>query len=82
MKTWQKIWLYAAIILALTHYLRDTLQDLGITNILTATFVKPGYSMVFRENQLSPYKIYWAIFNTYTIAFLQVFVFIEITLED
>lgn len=72
MKNWQKNWLYILIILASIHYLRDTLQDLEIQSFLTSTFVKAGHSMAFQANPPSSFKIYWAIFNTYTIAISEI----------
>ncbi len=71
MKTWQKNWLYILIVLASIHYIRDTLQDLEIQNFLTSAFVKTGHSMVTQNNAF-PIRVYWSIFNTYTIAVVEI----------
>ncbi|MBI4087030.1 hypothetical protein HY416_03565 [Candidatus Kaiserbacteria bacterium] len=68
----QKTWLYAILVFALLHYLRDTLQDLEMYNVLSSFLVKDGHAMVFIENQFSAFKIYWAIFNTYAFAVAEI----------
>lgn len=61
----QKIWLYAVIILASLHLLRDILQDAGVKVFISTAFVKQP-SNVFIATLL------WTFLNTYVTAFLEI----------
>jgi len=59
MKTWQKYWLIAAFLFFTIHLVRDILQDLGIHNLLSDSFIKQDFSK-------TP-GWYWKVFNTYVM---------------
>lgn len=64
MKSWQRKWLIGIAFFFFIHLIRDLMQDFGIRNLLSDTFVKQDLSK-------TP-GWYWQVFNTYFIETLGV----------